>query len=185
MNQRSEFLARRLEAYLERRTLPRGFEGKPQLIDSELSALHRCVDRFAPRQQYEEWFDLFEERLAEDAKTRAWPTEGEVKSAAQAVRAVVPMQSSSSGFTADPLDIAAKRINAGDPVAETYIWGKGHDLLMQRGLVPYDTLQAYRFGSVQSAMSVYRAEALTVMQRRHGGVVAKYFDQISDRGWAA
>ena len=185
MSIRDDFLERRLDDYLDRRTMPRGFSGKPELIDTETDALHRCVRRFAPMERYDEWFNLFEEKLAEDAKTRAWPTEGEIKAAAQAIRPSSMPTGPKTGFDADPLEIAAKRMNAGDPVAETYVCGNGSDLLQRRGMVPSDVMESYRFGSVQNALATYRHDALQMSEHRHGPVVKSYFDRLVTKGNAA
>lgn len=178
MSIRSDFLERRFEAYLERRTLPRGFEGKPKLIEVEMDALHRCVDRYAPAERYEPWFAIFEDRLSEDARTRAWPTEGEIKAAANAISMSNAPAGPRTGYSADPLEIAAKRMNAGEHVAESYVWGERSNLLQSRGMVSPESMEAYRMGSIQHAKTCYRHEAEAVLTKRWGEVVSHYFSRL-------
>lgn len=143
MSIREDFLKRRLTAYLDRRSMPRGFEGKPAARDAELEALTRCVLKFAPRERYDEWFNRFEDTLAEDAKTRAWPTEGEIKSAARAIR---PTQSRTvvEGDEIDPVKIAAGRINRGEAVGDSWLWGRLALELLASGEVSLAQIRAYR-----------------------------------------
>lgn len=143
MSIRVDFLQRRLEAYLERRSMPHAFKDKPAAMKTELEALMRCVSKFAPRERYDEWFNHFEEVLAEDAKTRAWPTEGEIKAAARAIR---PTQTKGvvQGDELDPIKINAGRIGRGEPVGDSWLWGRLAVELLHSGRVSMAQLRPYR-----------------------------------------
>lgn len=143
MDYRREFLRTKLAGYLKRRTMPRGFDGKPEMQKAEVDALLAALSRFAPRSNYEDWWPIFEGKLGEDAKTRAWPTEGEIKSACLAIRPTASVRIAEPGDF-DPVQINANRMNRGEAVGDYWIWGRGAVEL--RHLVTEETLSAYRSG---------------------------------------
>lgn len=122
---RNEWLTQSLGRYLDRRTMPQGFKDKPQAQRDEMAALARTLIKLAPLTGYQDWCADFIERLAMDAQTRAWPTQGEMQSAAKALRksAIRPFNVESSAKI-DPLAIAAKRIRDGEAVGDEYLWGR-------------------------------------------------------------
>lgn len=122
---RNEWLAGALSRYLDRRTIPQGLKDKPEALRDEAQALVRVLIRLAPVDGYQEWCGDFIDKLAMDAQTRAWPTQGEMQSAAKALRksAIRPFNAESNAKI-DPLAIAAKRIRDGEAVGDEYLWGR-------------------------------------------------------------
>lgn len=158
MSYRDDWLRGRLRDYLARRTIPRGFEGKAEALKAEADALVACVLRKAPREQFEGWWSAVERRLAEDAKTRAWPTEGEISEAAKAINGPRAVRVS-EGNELNHLTIAAKRINAGEEVGESWVYGRGAVQLERAGLVTEARMKSYRSGWYFAHKAVYGEEA--------------------------
>ena len=123
MNPRVEFLTAKLKGYLERRTMPRGLADKPKAQEAELSALIHCLTRYAPREEFGEWWVKMESGLAENSETRAWPTEGEIRKAAANIRGPQTRQIS-EGDEIDPLQINADRMNSGAHVGDGCLYGR-------------------------------------------------------------
>jgi hypothetical protein len=147
MNERQKWLAEGLQRYLDRRSMPQGLKDKPQAQRDEMSALLHTLNRIAPSQGYRDWWDEFIDQLAEDAKTRAWPTQGEMKDAAKAIRksGVRPV-SSQSEWKPDSEEIAAKRIRAGESVGDDFLWGRRCLDMQERFGVTDEELKPYRSG---------------------------------------
>ncbi|MDP5216711.1 hypothetical protein Q5Y75_05730 [Ruegeria sp. 2205SS24-7] len=139
--QRETFLTQKITGYLDRKSPPRNLGARAQA--DEMQSLVRCFMRYAPRDRFEEWWPRFEDRLDEDAKTRAWPTAGEVKAAATAI-AGPSSKRPAQGDEIDPLDIYAKRMERGEPVPDGCFYGRIAVDMQARGLVNSDTLRKYR-----------------------------------------
>lgn len=77
-------VVQRIRRFLDRRSVPRAIEGKQKAMLDEVNALAEAVARYAPKgEALANWWPMFEARLGEVNATRAWPTEGEVRLAAQ------------------------------------------------------------------------------------------------------
>lgn len=157
MSIREDFLSNRLTGYLDRRSMPKGFEKKPAARDAELQALIRCMCRFAPRERYDDWWNIFEDKLAEDAKTRAWPTEGEIKSAALATRPSASKAIAEAGDF-DPIAINAARIERGEAVGDGWLWDRLAVDLLTCGRVSIAQLRPYRSALYFSEKKLYGEE---------------------------
>lgn len=78
-------------------------------------------------------------------KSRRWPVIAEYINAAKDCQANNHTQiEDRQPFKFDSDAIAAKRINAGEAVAETYINGSGADRLIEKGLVTAGQLEPYK-----------------------------------------
>jgi hypothetical protein len=138
---RENFLTDKLTSYLDRKSPPRSLGTQAQF--HEAASLQRCLMRHAPEQGYEDWWRRFEDRLDEDAKTRAWPTAGEIKTAARATTGS-PFRRISQGNEIDPLDVNAKRMNASEAVSDDYLYGRRAVELLESGKVTEDQILDYR-----------------------------------------
>lgn len=145
MTPREEWLSDSLQRYLDRRSMPQGFKDKQQAIRDEIQALAKTLFRLAPVNGYQDWWDDFSERLAEDAKTRAWPTQGEMSDAAKAIRksGVQPLRANDEAAF-NPAEVAAKRIRAKEPVGEEWIYGRCCVEMMDAHMITDADLAPYR-----------------------------------------
>lgn len=157
MSIRVEYLTTKLQSYLLRRTMPRGLDGKPDAQTEELSALISCLGRYAPKENYDEWWGNFERVLGEDAQTRAWPTEGEIKAAATKLRKPGGVRVAEAGDS-DPLELNAKRIRNREAVGDEYLFGRRAVELLQSGKVTMSDIRPYRSALYFSEKDFYGEE---------------------------
>lgn len=166
---RELYISEKFRKYLMRRITPDAL-GSKELADIELNALVGVILRFAPSTIFDQWYSLFEQILGESMKHRYWPTEGEIAEAARSVR-FTPTEYEKRSFSEfDPLGIAQKKMNRGDPVSDYYIFGGGADLLQSRGMVPRETIIAYRMGIYKKFEAAYRDGALDQISHIYGDV---------------
>ena len=94
--------------------------------------------------------------LKRTAKTRSWPIARDI---IEAIHKATPAQDAASPasqpFKFDSDTIAAKRINAGDPVAENYINGIGAERLIEKKLITPQKLQGYKKYLEQEKAKLY------------------------------
>ena len=169
----------RLKAFLDRRSVPKNLDGKPTAYAAELDALARAIMRRAPHApELAEWWPRFEERVAEINITRLWPTEGEVKKAADAI---APDRTSSSRAPEATgiefsLTLNAKRIREGQHVGDDWIYGKGAAELVAAGKITLDDLRPYRSAMFFVAKDTYPEEMAKRMERDW---IKRYADAVA------
>lgn len=152
--QRNNWLADSLRRYLDRRTMPQGLKDKPKAQADEVQALVKTLVRIAPLQGYQDWWDDFADRLAESADTRAWPTQSEmVKASRVAKRPIIQgedregwVQRGDGSWKIDQIFHAANKIRAGEPVADTFLWGRSCVEMQEREGITDEMLKPYRSG---------------------------------------
>jgi len=90
-------------------------------------------------------------------RTRSWPTPYNfVKAAQKCSDAYKPAQIGAKQPTAFDADaIAARRMNSGEAVAETYITGSGSDRLLEKNFVTLSVIDIYREGLNKSLIEAY------------------------------
>ena len=132
---------------LARLNPPRAISSNPEGIKAEAELLCKTINKMAPSREYQQWFDLFEEAVLSNLETRTWPTIKELKKSA---KEIAPKRPEFRDFTQeqawspDPMTINAKRIKAGEPVADWWVVGTGAEHLKRKGLVSSDDLEPYR-----------------------------------------
>lgn len=81
-------------------------------------------------------------------KGRAWPTVSHMVEAMERVAkrsgGTVAIADEAPKWELDPLAIAARRMNEGEAVGDSWLYGRDALRLMQSGLVPADTMRKYR-----------------------------------------
>lgn len=154
MSIRNEFLTAKLKSYLDRRTPPQGIANNLEAQKNELAALMSTLSRYAPRDGLQEWWAKFETVLGENARTRAWPTENEIATAGKEVRG--PREpSSSEPYVFDGVEVNASRMNAGEAVGDSWLFGRQAVALERSGLVTKATMRQYRSGLYFRLKEVY------------------------------
>lgn len=133
----------RLKRFLDRRSMPKFLEDKPQAISDELGAMTRAISRFAPRGDMSEWWSRFEADLGERNTTRSWPSEGEVSASCKAVTDRSGPRIAEQG-SIDPYAINAKRIQNGEAVGDEWFYGRRAVELIEKGLATEGQLRPYR-----------------------------------------
>lgn len=192
MNMHEADVHTKLRRFLERRSMPKALEGKPNAIGDELDALVRAVARHAPHHpNLDDWWGGFEERLAEGNTTRSWPTEGEVKIAAKG--GVVVALTTRAPNTAD-LDFVLRlntgRIERGEVVGEDWFYGNGAARLVSAGTVKLAQLRPYRSGLYFAEKEFYgeekaRANEQTRQRQFDDALAAVNAPRVRHQGTAA
>lgn len=157
-----------LVTFLEVFTPPRGLD------DGQLAArISQLADAFARRMpvegDYEEAVHRVLTRLMDTHLSNTWPPQAAFVMAMpnQEVRKFATQTT----FDMDPVKVATRRMEAGDAVAETALWGSiAKDL-------PRKHLDRYRNASVLKWMEVYGQDAGRLMRAKYGAVVDSYFPQ--------
>jgi len=95
--------------------------------------------------------------IRKNNRSRAWPTIYNLTKAAKKCSASFEPDKigSSQPFKFDSDNIAAKRMNAGEPVAESYVNGVAADRLLEKNLVTLSVIDSYRHGIEQQRMESY------------------------------
>jgi len=148
-------IAARLKRFLDRRQAPRRVEGKPQAISDEITALVNAVTRNAPRgsEALAAWWPVFEARLGE-AGSGLWPTEREIKDAAEGATKETP-RGVVDHTPPDDCKMIAARMEAGLPVGEGWIYGADAVRLIAGRGVTEDVMRAYRSAAFLSRKATY------------------------------
>ena len=159
MNLHNADVANRFRRYLDRRQLPRRLEGKANAEADEIRAITDAVMRYAPRgaDALAQWWPVFEARLGEIVSGGLWPTEKEIRDAAAAARPQLP-KASGDEWALDTYTIMGRRMAAGEPVGEGYLYGREACELIKRKLVDQETMERYRKGAFMNRRAVYGHE---------------------------
>lgn len=94
---------------------------------------------------------------------RAWPT------VAHFVKAMGEIQSPRSGDTGGlktPEQIAADRISKGEPVGDSWIYGRLAVKILREGMVTVEQIKGYRLGLFYAAKEVYGEEKARRMEEQ-------------------
>lgn len=143
MNMHDADILGRLKRFLERRTMPKSLDGKPQAMADELAAMTRIISRSANKSDFGAWWNRFEADLGERNTTRSWPSEGEVSASCKAVSNYAGNRIAEQG-SFDPCTITAKRIAANEAIGDEWIYGRRALELVEKGLATEGDLRPYR-----------------------------------------
>jgi len=134
----------RLSRFLDRKHMPKRLEGKGGAMEDEIRALVAAIVRNAPRtaDRLADWWPIFEATLSEDCGPM-WPTEREIRDAAKKAHRDAP-KAQAVDWVIDPAELASRRMAAGEPVGDSWIYGIGACELAARRLVTEDQMRAYR-----------------------------------------
>lgn len=143
MNIRTETLARKFAAWLERYSPPAMMKDKPAVMQAEIDDLMRVVLKFAPQHDFEGWLGRVLDQLGYQMKTRAWPTKHELGAACSSTRKEWAQPGQPQEIKT-PLDIAAKRMLQGEAVGDEWLYGRNAVALAQSGKVDPGTFRKYR-----------------------------------------
>lgn len=144
MNSTEEIIEFKLAAYLNRRSTPRNIR-TPEAEADEMDSILRRLLRYRPSGNLDEWWQRVEDGLAESCETYSWPLPRQFSKAAEAA-SKTPGTVGQAGvaWEADPVKVAADRMNAGEAVGEFWLYGEKAVALEESGRVGADTFKAYR-----------------------------------------
>ena len=153
---------RRLVRFLQRKETPAWLRAEQAQAD-EIEALVAAVVRRAPRdpQALADWWARMEAELDERCGHR-WPGARDIAAVAVecgASEAPRRVQSAHESDGIDPAEVAARRMRAGEPVGEGWLYGVGACEIVARGLVDGETMQHYRTGAYRSRRALLGEDA--------------------------
>lgn len=156
MSIRSTEITGILTRWLERYSPPANIRDKPRAQQDEAEALLSVLMRFAPQAEYVPWVEKALDQLEYQMKTRAWPTKGELGSVCSNLRKETRQQvTDATQPDRDPASVAARRMEAGEPVGEGWLYGIEACELIAKGLVSEDRMRAYRSAMFHARKSTY------------------------------
>lgn len=97
--------------------------------------------------------------LIETYRGRAWPTPAHFVDAMAASAEPVEREVKTN-FEVDPIKRTIERMRAGDPVSDSYLWGRLAREIEVTGEIPTATFDAYREGYQRSIEGTYRVETV-------------------------
>jgi hypothetical protein len=86
---------------------------------------------------------------------RAWPMPSHFVKAMEATTVSTRAIDTDSEWKLDPIKINANRIKEGEPIGDSWLWGKNAKLLVKSGLVSRDEIEARRNSLFEDWSSVY------------------------------
>lgn len=144
--------------WLERYSPPQSIRDNERAQQDEAAALLGVILKFAPRSDYADFTARVLDQVEYQMKTRAWPTKGELGAVCSNLRKSADWaRKDLSGEERDmsPAGIAARRMQAGEPVGECWLWGSGACEIAARGLVDRATMDRYRSGAFLARKAIY------------------------------
>jgi hypothetical protein len=133
----------------------------PERAATEMSAMVEDINSEIVSSINEEGLQNILRNMGKDIRknnrTRSWPTIYNMVKAAQKCSDAYkpPMLGPKKSVAWDSDAIEARRMNRGDPVAETYINGSGADRLLEKNLVTMNVIQMYRQSLEENRIETY------------------------------
>lgn len=133
----------------------------PERAATEMSAMVEDINSEIVSSINEEGLQNILRNMGKDIRknnrTRSWPTIYNMVKAAQKCSDAYkpPILGPAKSIAWDSDAIEARRMNRGDPVAETYITGSGADRLLEKNLVTMNVIQMYRQSLEENRIETY------------------------------
>lgn len=158
MNLHLADLTNRMSGYLARRTPPKGLGADDGLKAKQIGEYVSILRRFAPEgDPLTEWWRAFESALADVSETWAWPAPKDVVRAAKAAGS--SSKPTGNGWAIDSVAINLARLNAGEPIGEDWLWGRGAIRLEAAG-ASRQVLRSARLRMADAMAAIYTPEAV-------------------------
>lgn len=146
MTARNEYISQFFNEWLDRFSPPRSIQNNPKAMQDDANSMLAIVMKYAPAQGYAEWLDRVLGDLTENMTTRSWPAPGELVKACKA-RFEQRDRPKGEDWQLDECAVIGAKMKAGQPVGEGWLYGRSAVELIQRGLVDFETMTAYRSGA--------------------------------------
>lgn len=177
-DQRKAEAAKMVSAFLMDFSTPRGMS-----VDQQSSRISGVADAFARRMptkgDFSESCQAVLDKVRDTHMSNSWPAQAVFVIAMPQSEAMTPKAAET--YRIDEWELAAKRMAAGEPVAEQYVWGAASDGLVSKGLVTPESRDRYRIGAVAAATGAWSGDAQKIMVSKFGHVVSSYFEQVTGR----
>jgi hypothetical protein len=141
--------------WLERYSPPASIKDKPQAVQDETEALLAVLLKMAPQDGAAAFVARALDRLEYQMKTRAWPTKGELGAVCSNLRKDGPKGNANGDVDTRAVAVAARKMQASEPVGEGYLWGLCAVEMIAEGLIDEATMRRYRSGAFLSRKAQY------------------------------
>lgn len=141
--------------WLERYSPPAAMKDNPRAQQDEADSLLAVLLRFAPHDEAGPWVRRALDRLEYQMKTRAWPTKGEMAAICSDLRKQKPDAILADGLDMRPEAITARRMQKGEAVGESWLYGRLACELIASGLIDRDLMARYRSAAFMARKAEY------------------------------
>jgi hypothetical protein len=158
MSDRKDEISGLFTRWLDRYSPPLSMRDNQRAQQDEVEALLRTVLKFAPALLYGDWVSSMLDRLSDQMKTRAWPTQNEIGAVCSNMRkegAGSSKHRASGEISLEPHDIISRRMGKGEAVAEGWLYGRAACELIQQGLIDQETMTRYRSAAFFNRKNAY------------------------------
>ena len=160
--ERTRIIGGWLQEELKRYDLPANHtaDRARQEMDSMVEDINSEIVNVSNQSNLDHVLSKMAQDVRKNNRSRSWPTiYNFVKAAQKCSKETVPAITGSSGtsepFTIDEDVLAAKRMNAGEGVAVTYVTGLGADRLLEKNLVTMNVIEMYRQSLEENRIETY------------------------------
>ena len=156
MSMHESELTMRIGRLLQRKEPRAKIRDNVQALKDETAALVGALRRNCPAKgdALVDWWERFEAAIGE-ACGDFWPNEKHVIAACKVASQSMPKtRDTTGGWVLDPEAIAARKMNAGEPIGENWLWGQDACRIISKGMVDKATMDAYRSGAFLARKSV-------------------------------
>lgn len=172
-SERIKLIITNLNAFLRQYQRPPHLDTDGSLIEVKAIAeeINNLISASSNQDALAERVEACFRSLRQNYTQRTWPTVAHFVKAMSEVQSKAAQIESADVETKSPEQIAADRMNAGEAVGDTWIYGRGALTLLKSGLVTQDVMRRYRSALYFSAKEVggkdYAESFEARMLRRH------------------
>lgn len=148
--------------WLERYVPPAAMKENARAQQDEAESLLAVLLKFAPAPEPGQWVHRVLRSLDYRVnKYRSWPTTAELAEACSDILKDDPKSPRAEGLDMRPEAITARRMEKGEPVGESWLYGRQACELIASGLITKAQMDAYRSGAFLQRREAYgEAEAI-------------------------
>lgn len=141
--------------WLERYSPPTAIKENARAQQDEAEALLAVLLKFAPHTEPGPWVFRALDSMDYRMKTRAWPTKGELAEVCADLRKKLPAAMPGETLDTRPEAITARRMEKGEAVGESWLYGRQACELIASGLITKSQMDAYRSGAFLQRREAY------------------------------
>ena len=173
-------LSRRMNDFLSRRQPPKAFAANENAQAEQFTAYLKALKKYAPQgDTLHDWWGRFMDELGQSSETWAWPSEREVWNACKAASGNSRREGTGDAWKADPIAINLRRLEAGEPMGDFWLWGRGALQLVAAGADRH-ALRERRIMQAQHMSEVYDQDTvrakLAELKAKHERAETEVFD---------
>lgn len=146
---------------------PKDFRGNEKAEKAEAEALLGVLLKFAPSKEPAGFVSRVLDQLEYQLKFRLWPNKQEIGAVCANITKDQPKAEGGGEDMRDMRDIAiaSRRMARGEPVGESYLWGRLAVEMIAERMVDEKTMTAYRSGAFLARRGFYGEESALAWER--------------------